>query len=79
MMPYDFDMSGVVDAPYALVSAIDNEKLPVNSVRQRYYRGFCRSPEITEIVRREFIAKKGKLLSVVDLLKGQLSDKKIRR
>jgi len=78
MMPYDFDMSGVVDAPYAMVSAIDNEKLPVNSVRQRYYRGFCRSPEITEFVRREFIAKKEKLLSVPDLLKGQLSDKKIK-
>jgi hypothetical protein len=78
MMPYDFDMSGVVDAPYAMVSAIDNEKLPVNSVRQRYYRGFCRSPEITEFVRREFIAKKEKLLAVPDLLKGELSDKGIK-
>jgi len=78
MMPYDFDMSGVVDAPYAMVSAIDNEKLPVNSVRQRYYRGFCRSPETTEFVRREFIAKKEKLLSVPDLLKGELNDKKIK-
>jgi len=78
MMPYDFDMSGVVDAPYAMVSAIDNEKLPVNNVRQRYYRGFCRSPEITEFVRREFIAKKDKLLSLPDLLKGQLSDKGIK-
>ncbi len=78
MMPYDFDMSGVVDAPYALVSAIDNEKLPVNSVRQRYYRGFCRSPEVTEFVRREFIAKKVKLLSITDLLKDELSDKKIK-
>ena len=78
MMPYDFDMSGLVDAPYAMVSAIDNENLPVNSVRQRYYRGFCRSPEITEFVRREFIAKKEKLLSIPDLLKGELSDKGIK-
>ena len=78
MMPYDFDMSGVVDAPYAMVSAIDNEKLPVNSVRERYYRGFCRSTEITEFVRREFLAKKENLLSVPDLLNGELSDKKIK-
>ena len=78
MIPYDFDMSGVVDAPYAMVSAIDNEKLPINSVKQRYYRGFCRSTQITEFVRREFIAKKEKLLAVPDLLKGELSDKKIK-
>lgn len=78
MIPYDFDMSGVVDAPYAMVSVIDEEKLPINSVKQRYYRGFCRSPEITQFVRQEFLAKKVKLLAIPDLLKGELSDKTIK-
>jgi len=37
-VPYDFDASGLVNAPYAL----PNEKLPIASVRQRLYRGRCR-------------------------------------
>lgn len=37
-IPYDFDMSGLVDAPYAVAP----EGLPVRNVRQRLYRGLCR-------------------------------------
>lgn len=36
--PYDFDSSGLVNAPYAGPPA----SLPVRNVRQRYYRGLCR-------------------------------------
>ena len=36
-IPYDFDQSGFVDAPYAT----PNEKLRIRSVRQRLYRGRC--------------------------------------
>jgi len=76
-VPYDFDMSGLVDAPYAVVSVIGEETLPVESVRDRYYRGYCRPPGITQFVRDEFLLKEEKLLSIPDLLKGQLSDKEI--
>ena len=37
-VPYDFDSSGLVDAPYALPA----ERLRIQSVRQRLYRGRCR-------------------------------------
>jgi len=37
-VPYDWDFSGLVDAPYA--TAPDSVK--VSSVRERRYRGFCR-------------------------------------
>lgn len=37
-VPYDFDQSGWVDAPYALAP----EGIPVRNVRQRHYRGLCR-------------------------------------
>ncbi|HVF37365.1 MAG TPA: hypothetical protein VNA29_05425 [Sphingomicrobium sp.] len=37
-MPYDFDFSGLVDAPYA----VPPDGLPVRSVRNRLYRGYCR-------------------------------------
>ena len=76
-VPYDFDMSGLVDAPYAVVSVIGEETLPVESVRDRYYRGYCRPPGITQFVRDEFLLKEENLLSIPDLLKGQLSDKEI--
>lgn len=37
-VPYDFDVTGFVDAPYAVV----DQKLPIADVRKRLFRGFCR-------------------------------------
>lgn len=46
-VPYDFDYSGLVDAPYALPP----KELKVTSVRDRMYRGPCRSmPELETFV-----------------------------
>jgi len=40
---YDFDYSGLVDAPYA----IPPEGFPIKSVKQRYYQGYCRhNPQV---------------------------------
>lgn len=36
-VPYDFDMSGLVSAPYA----VPNERFGLRNVRQRLYRGYC--------------------------------------
>lgn len=36
-VPYDFDFSGVVNAPYAKPA----DELKMNSVRERRYRGYC--------------------------------------
>jgi hypothetical protein len=36
-VPYDFDHSGLVNAPYAALA----EELEMSSVRQRRYRGYC--------------------------------------
>ena len=40
-VPYDFDYSGLVNAPYA----IPPEQFGFNSIRQRKYWGFCRTAE----------------------------------
>jgi hypothetical protein len=37
VLPYDFDQSGLIDAEYAGPSEI----LPIRSVRERLYRGYC--------------------------------------
>jgi hypothetical protein len=41
LVPYDFDHAGIIDADYATPS----EGLGLTSVRQRRYRGFCRTNE----------------------------------
>jgi hypothetical protein len=37
VLPYDFDQSGMINTSYAVPS----EQLPIKTVRQRLYRGFC--------------------------------------
>jgi hypothetical protein len=76
-IPYDFDLSGVVDAPYAFVSLVGGEELPIESVTERYYRGYCASKEITTFIRNEFLAKEDKLLKAPDDLKNELTEKEI--
>jgi hypothetical protein len=76
-LPYDFDMSGVVDAPYAVVSKVGNNELPIESVRERYYRGFCATKEVTDMVRAEYLSKEEVILAVPNQLQGNLSAKQI--
>ncbi len=56
--PYDFDYSGFVDAPYSTPPA----NLPIKTVRDRYYFGFCRPAAAFQPVLNHFQAKKGRLL-----------------
>jgi hypothetical protein len=47
-IPYDFDFSGFVDAPYATPP----DALHISSVRQRVYRGYCAdNPQVVEVAR----------------------------
>ena len=77
-LPYDFDLSGVVDAPYSFVSQTADNQLPIERVRERYYRGHCASDETTEFVRQEFLSKEEALLAVADQLKDVLTDKELK-
>lgn len=77
-LPYDFDMSGVVSAPYSVVSQVGDAKLPIESVKERLYRGHCTSAAITELVRQEYLSNEEKLLAVPDQLKESLSEKEIK-
>jgi len=77
---YDFDMAGLVNAGYAVVSetgggdAIGEQ----NSVRDRVYRGWCRADNVTQYVRKDFISKEEQFLAAVDGLKDELPDKQIQ-
>ncbi len=70
-LPYDFDMSGLVSAPYAQVS----EQLPISSVRERLYRGFCRPEPIFQYVRQLYLDKEGEIMSQITSLQSELNPK----
>jgi hypothetical protein len=53
-IPYDFDYSGLVDAPYA----VPPDGIPVRSVRTRYYQGYCRFNSEVVAAAAEFRAKR---------------------
>jgi len=54
-VPYDFDYSGFVDAPYA----VPPDGLKVESVRERLYRGYCIHNPSALAAAAEFRARRG--------------------
>ena len=75
-IPYDFDMSGLVNASYAVVSAIKNKTLPISDVTTRLYRGFDRDEAIVQEIREEYIAKENEVYSMVDYYQPYFKDPK---
>ena len=61
-VPYDFDLSGFVHAPYAA----PDRNLGLRSVVDRKYRGPCRTTEEFEAAAAPFRAKRAELLAVVE-------------
>ena len=59
-VPYDFDATGLVDAPYAIPA----EGLPIQSVRDRLYRGSCRPIAALEPVFATFAAQRAALTAL---------------
>ncbi len=70
-IPFDYDMSGLVDAPYAVVDA----NIPITNVRQRHFRGFCRNKELGEYVRLKYIELEPILWEKVRSVEDQLDPK----
>jgi len=75
-VPYDFDMSGLVNPSYAVVSVVNNNELPITKVTDRLYRGFARDEQILEQVRQEFIVHEGQVFNVIDQYQTLFTDPK---
>jgi hypothetical protein len=60
-VPYDYDFSGAVNAPYA----IPPEQLKIQSVRQRVYRGFCQPDSVLAGVLARFRLVKDSIYTAV--------------
>lgn len=75
-VPYDFDYSGVVDAPYA----IPPQALHIDTVKDRVYRGPCRPAADLAPILDKFRANKLQIMAIYDtvpnLKNGYRSDAK---
>jgi hypothetical protein len=65
-VPYDFDATGLVNAPHALPDA----RLRIKSVRQRLYRGRCRPLAELEPAFRRFREQRANILALFDARSG---------
>jgi hypothetical protein len=60
-VPYDFDYSGLVNAPYAVPA----EGLDITTVRDRYYQGYARSMEELKSITSVFKEKQDSIMQYV--------------
>jgi hypothetical protein len=60
-VPYDFDYSGMVGAPYA----VPPEQLRISNVKQRFYRGYCVHNAQAMAVAQQFRAAQPQMLGVL--------------
>ena len=65
-LPFDFDFSGLVNAPYAE----PNPRYPIRTIRKRYYRGQCSTNEILPETIDLFLEKREDLYRIVDSIRG---------
>lgn len=68
-VPYDFDQSGFVNAPYAAPS----EQFPIRNVRQRLYRGRCVNNERVEASLQRFQDTRDSIYELVSKQEGLTS------
>ncbi|WP_411768180.1 hypothetical protein [Winogradskyella sp. A3E31] len=65
-IPYDFDLCGLVDSDYAIVSDSRKNPLPITKVTERYYLGYKRDLSVYDKIRNEYLEKKPEILKVLD-------------
>lgn len=61
-IPYDFDSSGLVNAPYAAPP----RGLPISNVTQRLYRGYCTHNAGLQAAREEFLSLEPAVYELLD-------------
>ncbi|NVJ85369.1 MAG: hypothetical protein HWE15_03640 [Algoriphagus sp.] len=73
-LAYDFDMTGLVNPPYAQVSNL----VDIEKVTDRLFRGFCREREVFDQVRTEFLEKENQIMGIASDYEEYLSPAEFR-
>lgn len=61
-VPFDFDMSGLVNARYAAPPS----QIPIRDVRQRYFYGLCQPDDVLDEAIAKFQSKRGEITALVE-------------
>ncbi len=61
-IPYDFDYAGIINTPYAIPSPY----LPIDEVKDRFFKGKCKSIEDYQATIDIFNERKSEILEVID-------------
>jgi hypothetical protein len=72
-VPYDFDMAGLVSPPYAIPAP----RLGIATVKERLYRGPCRTMDEWEAAVTHFRAQKDKILALPDTIPDLKKDSRV--
>ncbi|MDH3374681.1 MAG: hypothetical protein OEM85_15045 [Gammaproteobacteria bacterium] len=70
VVPYDFDLSGLVNARYAF----PDPSLRIDRVRQRLYRGLCTDREVLQTALRKIKSNEAGILAVLQDIPGLSAD-----
>ncbi len=76
-VPYDFDLSGLVNTKYAAPPS----HIPIRFVRTRYYRGLCHPPGVLEDAVRHVQSKREEILDLyrsTELLESRSKEKTLK-
>lgn len=74
IVPYDFDLAGLVDAPYAKA----DPSFRLSSVRSRLYRGYCTDGAVLESALQKIRGREDSVYQVIHDISG-LTDKQKKR
>jgi hypothetical protein len=70
VIPYDFDLSGLVNAPYAIPA----RGLMISKVTDRLYRGPCRNQERVDPYVANFVAKRDQVRALPESIPGMTKE-----
>jgi len=69
VIPYDFDLAGLVNADYGKSSDVQNLRFMGDQPAARVYRDFPRDPALVEQVRQEYLDNKNEILKQLERTK----------
>ena len=61
-VPFDFDVSGLVDAPYASPPS----QIPIENVRDRYFNGLCQADDVLHSAIEHVKSKRDEIISLFE-------------
>jgi hypothetical protein len=74
IVPYDFDLSGLVNADYGKSSDVQNLRFMGDQPADRVYRDAERDPALVRQVRREYLDNKAAIIQAMNLTRPYFDD-----